>query len=58
MLTLSQKGSHSMSPATDSGYQTFAVCLTVASDRVFGWYRPRNPGLNGDFERCSTAVWR
>ena len=37
-----------MSPATDGGYQTFGVRLTVAPDRVYGWYRPRIPGY---FER-------
>ena len=34
-----------MSPATGGGYQTFGVRLTVASHRVYGWYRPRIPWI-------------
>ena len=34
-----------MSPRRVVGYQTFGVRLTVASHRVYGWYRPRIPWI-------------
>jgi hypothetical protein len=52
-----RKGRHSMSPAT-GGYQTFGVRLTVASHRVYGWYRPRIPWIKAAIKSafCSIAV--
>jgi len=32
-------------PRDGGGYQTFGVRLTVASHRVYGWYRPRIPWI-------------
>ena len=47
-----------MSPATGGGYQTFEVRLTVASHRVYGWYRPRIPWIKAATLSafCSIAV--
>ena len=46
-----------MSSAT-GGYQTFVVRLTVASHRVYGWYRPRIPWIKAVTLSafCSIAV--
>ena len=45
MVPLFQKKVSFNVPATGGGYQTFGMRLTVASNRVYGWCRPRIPWI-------------
>jgi hypothetical protein len=59
IVTLFQKRVVSFNvPATGGGYQTFGVRLTVASGRVYRWYRPRIPWVKAATLSafCSIAV--
>ena len=45
IVTLFQKRVSFNVLSTGGGHQTFGVRLTVASHRVYGWYRPRIPWI-------------
>ena len=58
IVTLFQKRVSFNVPRDGWWYQTFGVRLTVASHRVYGWYRPRIPWIKAATLSafCSIAV--